>query len=307
MAACVLLVESAVLDPGPLASGFVTGLREGMEAAVVIAVVCASLARTGNSGHLPKVWLGTAAAVAGSALAGIAIWLTAGGLPEPLERLFEGTVMLAAAGVVSWMLFWMRRHAPRAGGALREAVDRVLAEGTAWGLALLAFSVVIREGLETALFLAAQATAAAGGGVPAAGAPLSVLVGSIGGLLAAVAFGWAFYRGSRRLDVARFFRWTGVLLVLIAAGLVSHAAHELVEAGVISVGSQPAFDIGAFLADDAGIGLFLRALFGYSSRPETIALAAWLGYVGLVLPLYLRPLSVAAPAPPAGTATAAGT
>lgn len=300
-----------MLDLGALASGLLTGLREGVEAALIVAIVCAYLARTGNARHFPKVWLGTAAALVTSAAAGLAIFVAAGSLEEPFEQLFEGTVMLVAAGVVTWMLFWMRRQARGVGGALRQAVDRVLTEGSAWGLALLAFVAVLREGLETALFLAGQATAAAGGGDSTAadsavGAPLSVLVGAIAGLFAAVGFGWALYRGSRWLDLARFFRWTGVLLVFIAAGLVSHAVHELVEAEVISIGSQVAFDVGAVLPHDDGIGLFLRALFGYSSNPEVITLVAWLGYVGVVLPLYLRPVRVDAPATPTGETTAAG-
>ena len=302
-----------MFDPGALASGFVTGLREGVEAALLVAIVCAYLARTGNARHFSRVWLGTAAAVAVSAVAGVAIFLAVGSLAEPFEQLFEGTLMLVAAGVVSWMLFWMRRQASGMSGSLHGAVDHALTDGTAWGLALLAFTAVIREGLETALFLAAQATATvggelpAGGETPAAGAPLSVLVGAVGGLLGAVALGWAFYRGSRRLDLARFLRWTGVLLVFIAAGLVSHAVHELAEAGVIAIGTQAAFDLGATLPDDAGIGLFLRALFGYSSSPEVITLAAWLGYVVVVLPLYLRPVALGGPAHPAEEAKATGT
>jgi high-affinity iron transporter len=277
-----------MFDPGAVASGFLIGLREGVEAALLVAIVCAYLARTGNARHFPKVWLGTSAAIVASAVAGVGLYLAAGGLAEPWEQLFEAAVMLVAAGVVTWMLFWMRRQAADVRGALHGAIDRAHTDGTAWGLALLAFSAVIREGLETALFLAAQATAVTEGG-PASDPPVAVLVGAIGGLLGAVVIGVAFYRGSRRLDIGRFLRWTGVLLVLIAAGLVGNAVHELVEVGVISIGTQPAFDLGAVLPDDAGVGLFLRALFGYSSSPEVIALIAWLAYLVVVLPLYLRP------------------
>ena len=275
-----------MLDPGALASGFVIGLREGIEAALLVAIVCAYLARTGNARHLPKVWLGTSAAVAVSAVAGVSIFVAAGSLDEPWEQLFEATVMLLAAGIVTWMLFWMRRQAAQIRGALHGAIDRLHPDGTAWGLALLAFSAVIREGLETALFLSAQATAVTGGGTDA---PLAVLLGAIAGLLTAVVVGVVFYRGSQRLDLGRFLRWTGVLLVFVAAGLVSTAVHELVEVGVVAVGTGPAFDAGSLLPDDAGPGLFLRALFGYSSSPETVTFLAWLAYVAVVLPLYLRP------------------
>jgi high-affinity iron transporter len=178
----------------------------------------------------------------------------------------------------------------------------VLSSGSAWSLALLAFTAVIREGLETALFLVGQATAAttsAGGAGGAGGAgAASVLAGAAVGLAISVALGYAFYRGSRRLNLGRFFRWTGVLLVFIAAGLLSSAVHEFVEIGWITLGAQSAFDISRTLSNDAGAGLFLRALFGYSSTPEVVALAAWGSYLVVILSLYLRPVPVGPAARP---------
>jgi high-affinity iron transporter len=196
------------------------------------------------------------------------------------------------------MLFWMRRQASSVAGQLQRALERVLSTGGAWSLALLAFTAVIREGLETALFLVGQATAAtaSAGGAGAA----SVLAGAAVGLAIAVGLGYAFYRGSRRLNLGRFFRWTGVLLVFIAAGLLSSAVHEFVEIGWITLGAQSAFDISRTLSNDAGAGLFLRALFGYSSTPEVVALAAWGSYLVVILSLYLRPVParpVARPTP----------
>jgi high-affinity iron transporter len=172
----------------------------------------------------------------------------------------------------------------------------VLSTGGAWSLALLAFTAVIREGLETALFLVGQATAAttSAGGAGAA----SVLAGAAVGLAISVGLGYAFYRGSRRLNLGRFFRWTGVLLVFIAAGLLSSAVHEFVEIGWITLGAQSAFDISRTLSNDAGAGLFLRALFGYSSTPEVVALAAWGSYLVVILSLYLRPVPVGPAARP---------
>jgi high-affinity iron transporter len=279
-----------MFDIGAFTSGLLTGLREGVEAALIVAIVCAYLARTGNARHFAKIGVGVGAAVATSVVLGAALFLTLGGLEEPYEQIFEGAAMLLAAGVVTWMLFWMRRQASSVKGELQRAVDRTLAEGTAWGLAVLAFTAVIREGLETALFLVGQATAAAGGAAGAAGAA-SVLVGAVAGLGIAVLIGYGFYRGSRALDLQRFFRWTGVLLVFIAAGLLSHAVHELVEIGWITIGTSTAFDIGAVLPHDAGIGLFLRALFGYTSAPEWVTLVTWATYVVVVLALYLRPVT----------------
>jgi high-affinity iron transporter len=277
-----------VFDIGAFTSGLLTGLREGVEAALIVSIICAYLARTGNLGHLRRVGLGVAAAVVASAALGLVIFVTLGELRSPWEQVFEGTTMLLAAAVVTAMLFWMRRQASSVAGQLQRALERVLSSGSAWSLALLAFTAVIREGLETALFLVGQATAAttSAGGAGAA----SVLAGAAVGLAISVGLGYAFYRGSRRLNFGRFFRWTGVLLVFIAAGLLSSAVHEFVEIGWITLGAQSAFDISRTLSNDAGAGLFLRALFGYSSTPEVVALAAWGSYLVVILSLYLRPV-----------------
>lgn len=287
-----------MFDIGAFTSGLLTGLREGVEAALIVSIICAYLARTGNLGHLRRVGLGVAAAVVASAALGLVIFVTLGELRSPWEQVFEGTTMLLAAAVVTAMLFWMRRQASSVAGQLQRALERVLSSGSAWSLALLAFTAVIREGLETALFLVGQATAAttSAGGAGAA----SVLAGAAVGLAISVGLGYAFYRGSRRLNFGRFFRWTGVLLVFIAAGLLSSAVHEFVEIGWITLGAQSAFDISRTLSNDAGAGLFLRALFGYSSTPEVVALAAWGSYLVVILSLYLRPVParpVARPTP----------
>ena len=297
-----------MLDLGAFTSGLLTGLREGVEAALIVAIVCAYLARTGNSRHFGKVAMGVVTAIVASVVLGTVIFLALGGLEEPWEQIFEGAAMVLAAGVVTWMLFWMRRQASSVKGDLQRAVDRTLAQGTAWGLAVLAFTAVIREGLETALFLVGQATAAAGGEAGSSGA-FSVLVGAAVGLGIAAALGYGFYRGSRVLNLGRFFRWTGVLLIFIAAGLLASAVHEFVEIGWITIATSTAFDIGTLLPHDAGIGLFLRAIFGYSSAPEWVTLATWAAYVIVVLRLYLRPVApgpAAARREPSGKATAPG-
>ena len=289
-------------DAGSLTSGLLTGLREGVEAALMVAIVLAYVARTGNGRFAGRIWLGVAAAAAASLAFGTVLFATIGGLGSPYEQIFEGLTMFLAAGVVTWMLFWMRRQAASVRGELQAAVDRALTEGGAWGLTLLAFSAVIREGLETALFLVGQAQAAAAG---SATGSASVLVGALVGLAISVVIGWGFYSGSRRVDLRRFFRWTGIVLVFIAAGLLDRALHEFVEIGAIAVGSSPAFDMGVILADDTGIGQFLRALFGYSSRPEVVTLTAWATYVLVVMALFVRPVrpTVGLPRPAEGDTT----
>ncbi|HLB45277.1 MAG TPA: iron uptake transporter permease EfeU [Candidatus Limnocylindrales bacterium] len=277
------------MELGALIGGLLTGLREGVEAALIVSIILAYLAKTGNRRHFGKIWWGTAAAVGISLVIGVALFVTVGGFEEPYEQLFEAGAMFLAAGVLTWMLFWMRRQARTVKGQLQAAVDRVLTEGSAWGLAVLAFTAVIREGVETALFLVGQVTAAAGN---APGGELGVLVGALVGLAMAVAIGWLIYAGARRINYGTFFRLTGLALIFIAAGLLSHGVHELIEVGWITIGTQTVFDISAILPHDAGLGLFLRALLGYTSTPELTTLVVYLAYLVPVLWLYLRPVPV---------------
>jgi high-affinity iron transporter len=288
------------MDLGALSSGLLTGLREGVEAALIIAIICAYLAKTGNRRHFPTVFAGAGLAIALSVVLGVVLFVTVGGLEEPYEQIFEAITLFAAAAVVTWMLFWMRRQARHVKGELHAALDRALDQGSVMALAVLAFVAVIREGLETSLFLVGQANSAE------LGAP-SVLVGAIIGLAVAAVLGVGFYQGSRRLNLQTFFRWTGVALIFIAAGLLSVGVHELVEIGVIPFGAQTLFDLSGVLPHSADggnvLGQFLRALFGYSSTPEAITFAVWLTYVVVVLVLFLRPVKPAAPQV-AGSSTA---
>jgi len=272
------------MDLAPFLSGLLTGLREGVEAALIVSIILAYLAKTGNRRHFPKVIAGAGAAILASAILGVALYMTVGSFEEPYEQLFEGVTMVVAAAVVTWMLFWMRRQASSVKSELQGAVDRALDDGSATALAVLAFVAVIREGLETALFLVGQATAADT-------AAMSVLLGALVGLALAVLIGVGFYQGSRRINLATFFRWTGVALVFIAAGLLGRAVHEFVEIGLIGIGTQQLFDVSSVLPHEGNLlGEGLRALFGYTSTPEAISFAVWLTYVVVVLTLYLRPI-----------------
>jgi high-affinity iron transporter len=281
------------MDFGAFASGLLTGLREGVEAALIVAIICAYLAKTGNRRYFPTVFAGAGLAIGLSAVLGIVLFTTVGSFEEPYEQLFEGLTMVAAAAVVTWMLFWMRRQAASVKGELQASVDRALDSGSVTALAVLAFIAVIREGIETALFLTGQAAATS----TDSGA-ISVIVGALIGLAIAVVLGIGFYQGSRRLNLATFFRWTGVALVFIAAGLLSHAVHEFVEIGVITIGTQTLFDLSSILPHEGNLlGEMLRALFGFTATPEVITFVVWITYVVVVLALYLRPVKrSAAPA-----------
>jgi high-affinity iron transporter len=285
------------LELGSLVTGLLTGVREGVEAALIVSIILAYLARTGNRRHFGPIWLGTGAAVLVSIAVGFLLWITIHELTTPAEQIFEGSALLLAAAVVTWMLFWMRRTAATASATLRAAVDRSLTSGSVWALAALAFTAVIREGIETSLFLLGQATAASRADVGA----LSVLSGAVIGLAIAAALGLGFYRGVRLLNLKTFFSWTGVALIFVAAGLVASAVHEFIEIGWITVGATTAFDISGLLPHEGGglgvIGQLLHVLFGYTSTPEWTTLAAWAVYLVAVLVLYLRPPKPAAASP----------
>jgi high-affinity iron transporter len=289
-----------LLDIGFLTTGLLTGLREGVEAALIVSIILAYLARTGNRRHFGSIWIGTGVAVAISAAVGGVLFATIHGLEGPAEQMFEGFATLLAATVVTWMLFWMRRTSANIRGELHAGVERALLRGGIWGLGIMAFTAVIREGIETSLFLLGQVTAASGEELGA----LSTLLGAVVGLALAALAGYGFYRGARLINLSTFFRWTGVALVFIAAGLLAHSVHEFVDVGWIGVGSGTAFDISGILPHagdpaDAGalvvVGQLLRAMFGYSSTPEWATVVAWLAYVAAVLALYLRPVKPVQP------------
>ena len=299
------------MDVGFLTTGLLTGLREGVEAALIVSIILAYLARTGNQRHFGRIWTGTAVAIGLSVAVGIILFVTIRGLQEPAEQVFEGFATLLAAIVVTWMLFWMRRTAANIKGELEAGVDRALTEGGIWGLSILAFTAVIREGIETSLFLLGQVTAASEAEAGAA----STLVGALIGIVIAVGLGYGFYRGARVINLRTFFTWTGAALIFIAAGLLAYSVHEFVEAGWIAFGTSPAFDISGFLphsGDPAEVGpivilgQLLRALLGYSSRPEWITLITWVAYLGVVLFLYLRPVKPEQARPVSGSQPATG-
>ncbi|HXS71072.1 MAG TPA: iron uptake transporter permease EfeU [Patescibacteria group bacterium] len=276
-----------------MTAAFFITLREGLEAALIVGIIGAYLVKLDRRDALRGVWVGVGAAITLSIVVGLAVVATVGRLPLIVQESIEGLAALIAVVVLTWMLFWMRRPARSVKGELQAAVDRAIDKGSVRALAVLAFIAVIREGLETSLFLVGQANSAEQGAI-------WVLVGALIGLAIAAVLGVGFYHGSRRLNLSTFFRWTGVALIFIAAGLLSSAVHELIEIGVITFGTQPAFDVSGVLPHDAAsgnlLGQFLRAIFGYSATPEVTTFVVWLTYVVVVLYLFLRPMKPVAQA-----------
>jgi high-affinity iron transporter len=281
-------------------ASFVIALREGIEAALIVSILLAYLEQIGRSDRSPVIWWGTGIAVALSVALGTVIFALGAEFEGTAEQVFEGVVTMLAVAVLTWMIFWMRRQGARVRNELQEKVDTALVSG---GLALgaLAFFAVLREGVETALFIyaAAQGTAVDSGGVGAQ------LVGAALGLAIAVALGVAIYRGGIRMNLRTFFRYTGLALVVVAAGLFAYALHELQEAGWFPFLAATAYDVSATLPDDAGLGAILRGLIGYNADPTWLEVVGWLGYVLIVGGLYLRPAAVTAPRPGAATTAVA--
>ncbi len=254
-------------------SALLLTLREGTEMALVVGIVLAYLSQIGARGAQRWVWLGVVAAAAVSlGFLGILVALDQE-FVGATEQLFEGTTMLLAAGFLTWMIFWMLRQARYLKGDLQLAVQEALATGgAAWGIFLLVFFAVVREGVETALLLFAA---------PGEGK----LFGSVLGLAGAVGIGVLIYAFGRRIDLRTFFKVTGVLLVVFAAGLVTHAVHEFVEAHVIA-GGPVLFDLSSALPDSDGPGAVLRSLLGYSAAPTLIEGLAYAAYYVLALVLW---------------------
>jgi high-affinity iron transporter len=277
-------------------ANYLIGLREGLEAALVVSILVAYLVKTGHADRLRGVWVGILAAVALSVGFGALLSFTSRNLSFEAQEAFGGSLSIIAVGFVTWMIFWMRRAARTLSSELRGRVDTAVATG-GWVLALTAFLAVGREGLETSLFLwsAVQST----------GQSTQPLVGAALGLLTAVLLGWLFYRGAVRINLAKFFRWTGALLVIVAAGVLAYGVHDLQEAGILPGLNTLAFDISGAVPADSWYGTLLRGTINLTPQTTVLQAVVWVLYVVPVLALFLRPARRPAAAPAAAPVGAA--
>jgi high-affinity iron transporter len=268
-----------------LGAALLITLREGIEAALIITILLAYLRKLGRSDKHPLVWWGAGAAILVSVVVAAVIFAAAAEFEGRGEQIFEGVVSLIAVSVLTWMIFWMRRESYRIKGELEQRVDSALLGG-GYALASLAFVVVVREGIETALFVFGADKATAGG----TGGTIGGIIGAIAGLLLAALLGFLLYHGSVHLNLKTFFRVTGALILVVAAGLLAFCVGEFQEAGVLPVLSGVAFDISRTLPDDAGVGAVLRALLGYTAAPSWLQVASWVGYLVVTGTLFARPM-----------------
>lgn len=273
---------------------FLIGLREGLEASLVVSILVAYLVRTGNRARLGPIWIGVAAAVASSLAAGLIFTYVYNDLSFEAQETFGGTMSIVAVAFVTWMVFWMKRQSRHLKHELSDKLAIAL-EGSAVGLAVVAFLAVGREGLETALFVWSAVQATGDGATP--------LVGSLLGLGAAVVLAWLLYRKSVTINMARFFTYTGAALVIVAAGVLAYGVHDLQEAGVLPGVHSLAFDVSDQIPPSSWYGTLLKGVFNFSPATTWLQAVAWFGYAIPVLVLFFRRPAPVASAPPTPTPT----
>lgn len=271
---------------------FLIMLREGIEAALIVGIIASYLRQSGRGGLMPAVWVGVLLAVALSLFAGAGLQLTAAEFPQKQQELFEGIVGLIAVMLLTSMVFWMRKAARHIKGELQAGVDKALTHGggQGWALIGMVFLAVAREGLESVFFLLAIFQQSTGWEAP---------VGALAGILVSVAVGYGLYSGGVRLDLRRFFRLTGLFILLVAAGLLAGALRKFHEAGLWNHLQQLVFDMSATLPLDSPLGAVLSGLLGYQAASVLGEVIVYVVFLAVSVFFFLRP---AAPVPAAAPA-----
>lgn len=271
--ACLTNVEGAVY------ANFLIGLREGLEAALIVSILVAYLVKSGHTDRLRSIWLGVSLAVAASLGFGAILTFTSNRLSFEGQELFGGTLSIVAVAFVTWMVFWMRRTARTLSRELRASLDTALSiSGTA--LAVTAFIAVGREGLETSLFLWSA--------TQAAGETSQPLLGGTLGLMTAAVLGYLFYKGALRINLSKFFTWTGAALLVVAAGVLAYGIHDLQEARVLPGLNNLAFDVSAAVPPDSWYGVLLRGTINFTPATTWLQAIAWLVYLVPTAILFFR-------------------
>ena len=276
---------------------FVLGLREGVEASLIVGIVGAFLIQQGRSNALARMWLGVGSAIVLCVIAGVALEVANQNLPQRQQEQLETIVALIAVAMVSYMVVFMKRHSRDLRGELEVRAGAALAAGSTSALILMAFLAVMREGLETSVFLVAA--------FQSSGSPASAFGGALLGITAAVLLGWAIYKGGVRINLAKFFRATGFVLVLVAAGLCSFAAHTAFEAGWLHVGLGEFADFSAFIRPGTVTAALLTGVLGLQPKPTWAEAIAWFVYVVPMTALGLWPQPTRRAPSPAPTVSAA--
>ena len=267
---------------------FLIMLREGIEAALIVGIVAGFLKQSGHSRLMPKVWLGVALAALMCLGIGYGIHSATGEIPQKEQEFVVGVIGLVAVAMLTYMILWMKKAARSMKQQIQDSVQTALNRGSGqgWALVGMAFLAVAREGLESVFFLLAVFQQSPTWSMP---------IGAVLGLLAAVVIGTLIYQGGMRLNLAKFFRWTGAFLIVVAAGLVAGSLRALHEAGVWNHLQEVVFDSSKYLHEDSPLGVLLGGFFGYTDHPTQGEVLAWLLYLVPVMIWFLhgsRPAAV---------------
>ena len=259
-------------------STFIIALREGLEACLIVGILVAYIVKTNRKGYLKPLWTGVVTAVVASFGLGAFLTYTSVSLSDRGQELFAGVTSFIAVALVTWMVFWMKRTARNLRNDLQGKVDSAVSAGPL-ALAGAAFFAVIREGLETALFVYTNFNTVANTG--------SSALGLILGFAVAISLGYLIFKSAIRLDLSKFFRFTGVALVIIAAGVLSYGVHEFQELGWLPGGESYAWDVSSLIPKDSLLGATLGGLVGFDNSTSWLQLGIWAIYITTVLSAYL--------------------
>ncbi|MBT2443141.1 FTR1 family protein [Streptomyces sp. ISL-36] len=261
---------------------YLIGLREGLEASLVVCILIAYLVKTDRSDALKPIWIGIGVAVGVALAFGAGLEFGSQELTFEAQELLGGSLSILAVCLVTWMVFWMRRTARHLKQELHGKLDAALRMGTG-ALVATAFLAVGREGLETALFVWASVRASSDG-------TYAPLAGVLLGIATAVLLGWLFYRGALRINLAKFFTWTGGMLVVVAAGVLAYGVHDLQEARFLGGLADKAFDVSATIPPDSWYGTLLKGVFNFQPDPTVLQVTVWTLYLIPTLVLFLAPV-----------------
>ncbi|CAN7468895.1 iron uptake transporter permease EfeU [Brucella pseudogrignonensis] len=266
---------------------FLIMFREGVEAALIVGIIASYLHQTGRSAWMPVVWIGVLLALAMSLAVGAILQLVSAEFPQKAQELFEAIIGLIAVFVLTSMVFWMRKAARSIKAELHHSIDAAFETPThkGFGLILMVFFAVAREGLESVFFLLAAFQQSEGGAAP---------LGALLGVLLAALVGYGIYRGGLKLNLRRFFRWTGVFILIIAAGILANSVMALHEAGIWNQFQTVVFDTSEILPLDSTLGSVLAGIFGYIATPTISEVVAYLGFLVPALIIFLMPSSAPA-------------
>ena len=261
-------------------ANFLIGLREGLEAALIVSILVAYLVKSERRPDLRYIWTGVGIAVGISLIFGAVLTYGPKGLTFEAQELIGGTLSIVAVGFVTWMILWMATAAKGLSRTLRGSLDEATRP---WSLVVVALLAVGREGLETALFIWAATQAAARD----TDATLQPLLGALLGIVVAIVLGYLMYRGALRINLSVFFTWTGAFLILVAAGVLAYGIHDLQEARFLPGLHTIAFDVSHVISLDSVVGSLLKGIFNFSPVTTVLEAIAWVSYVVVVGTLFV--------------------